>query len=65
MIFYHFFWIGPIHLAIVTYFIYNEIGPTAFIATLLVIAQIPLQIILARLFTKLRYSHYYEFEYAF
>lgn len=54
MIFYHFFWIGPIHLAIVTYFIYNEIGPTAFIATLLVIAQIPLQIILARLFTKLR-----------
>ena len=45
------FWVGPLHLALVTYFIYTVIGPTSFlaIATFLVILQIPLQVFLPRL----------------
>lgn len=54
LLFYHYLWIGPIHLVIVTAFVYVEIGPTAFLAAFLVIIQLPLQHYLGRIFIKLR-----------
>ena len=53
-VFYHFFWIIPLHLSAMTYLMYREIQWSAFLATLLVLAQVPVQIILVRIFTKLR-----------
>ena len=50
----HFMWIAPIHLIVVTYLIYHEIQWSAFLATLLVVAQVPVQMILVWIFTKLR-----------
>ena len=54
-LFYHHLWVGPIHLTLVTYFIYMEIGPTSIVAMFLVILQVPLQVFLAKSFIKLRY----------
>ena len=48
-------WISPIHLAVFTYLVYVEVGWPAFLATTFIILLIPLQIILAKLFAKLRW----------
>lgn len=53
-LFLHFLWISPLHLAVFTYLVYQEVGWPAFLATAFVILQVPLQICLARLFGKLR-----------
>ncbi len=52
--FIHFLWISPIHLAVFTYLVYNEVGWSAFLATGFIVLQVPLQILLARVFAKLR-----------
>ena len=53
-LFVHFLWISPFHLAIFTYLVYREVGWPAFLAMAFIILQVPLQILLARLFGKLR-----------
>ena len=53
-LFIHFLWISPLHLAVFTYLVYQEVGWPAFIAMAFVILQVPLQIFLARIFGKLR-----------
>ena len=52
--YYHFMWISPINLIVFTYFIYIEVQWIAFVSTALVLLQVPTQLILMRLFTKLR-----------
>ena len=51
-----FVWVGPVFIVIATYFLYTEIGPSAFLAMGMVVGLIPLQIVLSRLFTRLRLS---------
>ena len=54
----HFLWISPIHLAVFTYLVYVQVGWPAFLATAFVILQIPHQMFLAKLFTKLRWVEF-------
>lgn len=51
----HFIWFTPVQLMIITFFLYQELGPTSLIATVVVILQVPLQIGLANLYSALRY----------
>jgi ATP-binding cassette subfamily C (CFTR/MRP) protein 4 len=51
---YHFLWINPLHIAVVTYLLYQEVQWCAFIATILIVIQIPIQFVLARVFVRLR-----------
>ncbi|XP_019850009.1 PREDICTED: multidrug resistance-associated protein 4-like isoform X2 [Amphimedon queenslandica] len=53
---YHFLWIGPIHVVVVTYLLYLEVEWTAFIVTLLLVLQIPLQMTLLYFYSKLRFK---------
>ena len=53
-LFAHILWIAPIHVAVVTYLVYLEVGWCAFLMTAFICLQIPLQIFLARHFAKLR-----------
>ncbi|XP_019860381.1 PREDICTED: multidrug resistance-associated protein 4-like [Amphimedon queenslandica] len=54
LLFPHFLWIAPIHVIVVTYLLYLEIQSSAFVATALLFLQVPLQLILAYIFGKLR-----------
>ena len=49
-----FLWIGPAQLIAFTYLVYIEVQWIAFVATALVLLQVPAQILLVRLFTKLK-----------
>ena len=49
----HFLWICPLHLAVVIYLIYREVGWPAFLAMVLIIVQVPFQILSGNLFEKL------------
>ena len=49
--------IPPIHLGIVTYLIYLELGWTAFLTIAFILVYVLLQIILGRLHTYWRYSY--------
>ena len=49
--------IPPIHLGIVTYLIYLELGWTAFLTVAFVVVYVLLQIILGRLHTHWRYNY--------
>ena len=51
---YHFLWIAPLHVALVTYLLYLEVQWSAFIATALIVLQVPLQLVLVRLFAKIK-----------
>ena len=46
-LFCHYYWVGPLHAAVVTYLLYLEVQWSAFIATILILLQIPLQLIIA------------------
>ena len=48
-------WIGPLHLAVVTYLVYLEVGWFAFLMTAFTCIQIPLQVIIGIYYAKLRY----------
>ena len=48
-------WIAPLHAAIVTYLLYREIGWVAFIPISIILLQIPLQLVLAKIFALTRY----------
>ena len=48
-------WFTPVQLTIITFFLYQELGPTSLIAIAVVATQVPLQIGLAKLFSALRY----------
>lgn len=50
-------------MAVVTYFVYNEIGPTAFVGTALILIQIPFQYFLGRIFIKLRFTNHCNYSY--
>ena len=50
----HVLWICPLHLAVVMYLIYREVGWPAFLAMVLIIVQVPFQILSGHLFEKLR-----------
>ncbi len=50
----HLLWLGPLHLVLITCLVYNEIGSSALVATGYVLLQIPVQIIAAKVFAKLR-----------
>lgn len=45
---------GPLHVGLTAYVLYQEIEWSAFVAAGLLILQIPIQMLLTRLFTKLR-----------
>ena len=49
-LFLHYLWLGPLYVAVYTYLVYQEVGPSAFLATGFVVIQIPLQMFLAKLF---------------
>ena len=49
--------IPPIHLGIVTYLIYLELGWTAFLTIAFIVVYVLLQIILGRLHTHWRYGY--------
>ena len=51
---YHFLWIGPLHVAVMTYLLYLEVQWTAFIVAILIVLQIPLQMTLVYFYSKLR-----------
>ena len=50
--------IPPIHLGIVTYLIYLELGWTALLTIAFVVGYVLLQIVLGRLHTHWRYSYF-------
>ena len=50
-------WIAPVHAALVVYLVYREIGWAAFIPIVIVFTQIPLQLVLAKIFALTRYVH--------
>ncbi len=47
-------WIAFIHSGIVTYLVYREIGWVAFVPVLITFLQIPLQLVLAKMFALTR-----------
>ena len=49
-----FLWISPAQLIVFTYLVYIEVQWIAFVATALVLLQVPAQILFVRLFTKLK-----------
>lgn len=49
-LFLHYLWLGPLYIIVYTYLVYQEVGPPAFLATGFVVIQIPLQIVIAKLF---------------
>ena len=51
----NFLWISPLHLALFTYLVYQEVGWPAFPATAFVVLQVPLQILMAHIFGRLRW----------
>ncbi|XP_019860364.1 PREDICTED: multidrug resistance-associated protein 4-like [Amphimedon queenslandica] len=51
---YHYLWIGPLHVILTTYLMFLEVQWSAFIATALLVLQIPLQSVLAKVFTKIK-----------
>ena len=53
-LFYHYLWIAPVQVAVITYLIYVEVGWSAFMIIAFLAVQVPLQILLARLYTHLR-----------
>ena len=53
----HIVWIAPIHLIVVTYLIYAEVGWSAFLVTGFVLLQVPLQIIMGKVFSRYRYMY--------
>ena len=46
--------ISPLHVIVVTYLIYVEVGWSAFLTTGFIIFQVPLQIVLAKVFAYFR-----------
>lgn len=52
---YHYLWIIPLHLIVATYLMWLEIQFSAFVATTLIVLQIPVQMLLTRAFTKFKY----------
>ena len=50
----HYFWIAPLHVVAVTYFLYREVQWVALIFTGLLLTEFTLQIGITYLFTKLR-----------
>ena len=46
--------ISPLHVIVVTYLIYVEVGWTAFLTTGFIVLQVPLQIVLAKIFAYFR-----------
>ena len=46
--------ISPLHVIVVTYLIYVEVGWSAFLTTGFIIFQVPLQIVLAKIFAYFR-----------
>ncbi|XP_019852693.1 PREDICTED: multidrug resistance-associated protein 4-like, partial [Amphimedon queenslandica] len=53
---YHFIWIGPLHVMVVTYLLYIEVQWSAFVATALLVFQIPLHLTVLKFFSKLRFK---------
>ncbi|XP_019852708.1 PREDICTED: multidrug resistance-associated protein 4-like isoform X2 [Amphimedon queenslandica] len=53
---YHFLWIGPLHVMVVTYLLYIEVQWSAFVATALLVFQIPLHLTVLKFFSKLRFK---------
>lgn len=54
-LFLHYLWLGPLYVIVYTYLVYQEVGPAAFLATAFVVIQIPLQMVLAKLFAFFKY----------
>lgn len=54
-LFLHYLWLGPLYIVVYTYLVYQEVGPAAFLATGFVVTQIPLQIVIAKLFAFFKY----------
>lgn len=50
----HAIWIVPIQIIVVTYLLYREVQWSAFIATGLIVMQLPIQFLLLYFMTKLR-----------
>lgn len=46
--------ISPLHVIVVTYLMYVEVGWTAFLTTGFIVLQVPLQIVLAKIFAYFR-----------
>lgn len=53
----HIIWMAPIHLAVTLYLIYLELGWSSFVIMAFILFQIPMQISLAKLFSRYRYSN--------
>ena len=51
---YNFLWIAPLHVALTTYLLYLEVQWSAFIATTLIVLQVPLQLFLVKIFAKIK-----------
>ncbi|XP_064396708.1 ATP-binding cassette sub-family C member 4-like [Halichondria panicea] len=54
-LFVHIVWIAPIHLIVVTYLVYAEVGWSAFLVTGFVLLQVPLQILISKVFSRYRF----------
>ena len=54
-------WTTPLLVVGITYIIYLQLGWVAFIPSAIVTVLIPLQIGLAKCFTKIRYSMYVQY----
>lgn len=53
-LFLHYLWIGPLYVIVYTYLVYQEVGSAVFLVTGFVLTQIPLQMVLGKLFASLR-----------
>ncbi|XP_064381893.1 ATP-binding cassette sub-family C member 4-like isoform X2 [Halichondria panicea] len=52
----HIIWMAPIHLAVTLYLIYLELGWSSFVIMAFILFQIPMQISLAKLFSRYRFK---------
>ncbi len=66
----HMLWVAPLHLVVITCLVYNEIGSSGLIAPAFILLQTPVQIIVAKIFSNLRWMitavrHIYKTWYLF
>ncbi|KAL5503399.1 hypothetical protein EMCRGX_G010341 [Ephydatia muelleri] len=53
-VFFQYIWIGPLLMATITYLLYANMGPTSLIPAGIILAQLPIQVMLLKLYLKAR-----------